>query len=418
MSRFVLLPVETFCFFQIDHNFSDQFISTNFTINSTLFRIILRISQTFPDVAFASALGLLVIFCAQVAFAAMPPLTPDPSEVSPRVDDDPEIIDDGAAETDALLGVGPVNRRDAIEGEGIANKWRRVSGTVRTRCARLSRTVLASKRSYAVWNSIVFTSYALVLALLATPLPVHELCLWIVLLAVHVLLSLALLYVAMLLGGALRSGIERRKDADALAARLAGTCALLAVMFVDRAFRFGAVAQRAIADLESGDREEGKVRVSYTRSTIEYALVESLPVLLILVMMHRKRKEIQNDVLVRWSLFGSTGRLTASNSQSDTAAMATAGEGTGGAAARGVGLGTRRFQSYGGVRGDSFPPSSGNKSRRNIPRTVSSSGGGRSQHHHSDELTLESGPIAGNLTIGGSKPYMAVRSLATASDER
>lgn len=408
LSRFILLPIETFCFFHMDDYLSDQTVPSKIPINSTLFRIILRISQTFPDVAFASALGLLVIFCAQIAFAAMPPLMSDSTDAI--IDVDAENIDGRVTERDGLLGEGSINNQDPIEGEGVTNRWKRKSKVVHTWCRCLSQTILASKKTYATWNSIIFASYAFVFVAVLVfpdkPLSMSELPLWILILAIYSLLLISLVYVAALLGKALRPGIARQKNSDSLAIRLVGTCILLATMVIDRVVCFVMVAQRAIIYLESSDHYE-RIRISYTKSAIEYAFAESIPVLLILFMMHRKRKEIQNDVLILWSL----GRLTTSNSQLDTTTMSAAGgEGTGSPATRGGGLGARRFQSYGGARGDTFPPALGNKPRRNMPRAVSSSGGGsggvRPQHQHAsatEALTFEGNSVVCNLKKGGLK---------------
>mmetsp|Transcript_2925 Transcript_2925/g.6392 ORF Transcript_2925/g.6392 Transcript_2925/m.6392 type:complete len:585 (+) Transcript_2925:218-1972(+) len=417
LSRFILLPVETFCFLHrgnIDHVGHRPILST-IAIDS----IFLRISQTFPDVAFASALGLLVIFCAQIAFAAMPPLTPDSSEESIRGDEDAETIDDGivAGERDGLLGgEGATKGQRSSEGKrnSTTNILKRNAKLARTWCTRLSRTILASKKTFATWNAIIFISYAVIFIVALVPhipLSIHELSLWTLMVSIYSLLLLSLVYVGALLGNALRPGIARRNNSDSLLIRLVLTCLLLGIMFVDRVVRFGMVLQLAITDSEAHEEDDPyeRIRSSYRRGTIEYAFSESLPVLFILIMMHRKRKEIQNDVLILWSLFGSTGRLASSeNSQLDTStAMAsTSGDGAASGPAVRAGLGSRRFQTYGGTRGDSFPPVSGNKPRRNIPRAVSSSGGGtRAQQQQqqqqkqqpsgaSDALALESGSIS------------------------
>lgn len=141
------------------------------------------------------------------------------------------------------------------------------------------------------------------------------------------------------------------------------------------------------------------IQISYRRNTIGYAISESLPVLFILFMMHRKRKEVQNDVLImhtfhsiRNNLFGNTGRLGATeNSQLDTTAIVASASSEGTATARGAGMGARQFQSYGGSRGDSFPPL-GNQPLHNIPRAISSGGTGRPKQHcvnASDTQALE-----------------------------
>jgi len=422
LSRFILLPLEIYFF----PNHGDQNISSNIV---TIRSILLRISQTLPDVAFASALGLLVIFCAQIAFAAMPPLTPDSREGSIRGDDDAEAIYDGIAERDGVLGEGAIKGPENIEGNDTTSILKRNSRRARTWCTRLSRTMLASKKTFATWNAIIFTSYTFIfvaaLAIPHAPLSMCEISLWILMVAIYSLLFLSLVYVGVLLGNALRPGIAKQKNSNSLAIRLAVTCTLLAIIFVDRVVCFGMVAHHAIADFDGSGHDE-RIRASYRRSTIDYAISESLPVLFILFMMHRKRKEIHNDVLILWSLFGSTGRLgTSGNSQLDTTAMSLAsGDGNGSAAVRGGGLsGSRRFQTYGGTtRGDSFPPSAGNKARRNMPRASSSSGGGaRSQQQHpiaTDASALESGSIVGSSKNGGLKPYVPIRPLAKGSDER
>lgn len=418
LSRFILLPVETYCF--------STYNSSKISYDPMILQIMLRISQTLPDIAFASALGLLVIFCAKIAFAAMPPLSPDLSEESMHGPDDAEAIEDGRAEREALLGEGVVKGQENIEGKDATNGLKRNSKIAFSLCisaARLSRTVLASKKTFATWNILLSISYSLVfvtaLVIPHTQLSMCEISLWILIATIYSFLLLSLIYVAALLGKTLHPGIVSQKNADSLARRLVVTCTLLAIMFIDRVACFGMVAHRAIVNLDGGDHEE-ILRSSYRRSTIEYALSESLPVLFILYMMHRKRKEVHNDVLIINSimnnLFGSTGRLGATeNSQLDTTNVSSAsGDGTASAIVRG-GLGSRRFQTYGGTRGDSFPPpsSSDNKPRRNMPRATSSSVSGRPKQQHgnaTDALTLET-------KKGGLNAYVPARSLLT-RDER
>ena len=102
---------------------------------------------------------------------------------------------------------------------------------------------------------------------------------------------------------------------------------------------------------------------------------------------------MQSDVLIIHSIinniFGSSGKLVGGSSyttQLDT--PVTSASGDGGSANRVGGLGSRRFQTYGGTsRGDSFPPASAsNKPRRNInmPRASSSSGPGKK--HNQNQL--------------------------------
>mmetsp|Transcript_14681 Transcript_14681/g.31903 ORF Transcript_14681/g.31903 Transcript_14681/m.31903 type:complete len:566 (-) Transcript_14681:321-2018(-) len=421
LSRFILFPVETYCL-------SQTYNSSTLSYDPSLLRIMLRISQTLPDIAFASALGLLVIFCATIAFAAMPPLTPDLSEGSMHGPDDAETIEDGISERTGLLGEGAVKGQENIEGKDATNRLKRNSKMAFSLCiaaARLPRTVLASRKTFSTWNIILSISYTLIfftaLVIPHCPLSMCEISLWILIATIYSFLLLALIYVAALLGKTLHPGIVSQKNSYSLALRLVGTCTLLAIMFIDRVACFGMVAHHAIINLDGSDHEE-RIRSSYRRSAIEYAISESLPVLFILFMMHRKRKEVHNDVIIHSimnNLFGSTGFLGASeSSQLDTTNTSSApADGTGSATARGGLGGSRRFQTYGGTRGDSFPaPSSsaGNKPRRNIPRATSSSGGGRPKQHHgnaTDALALENGSKKGGL-----KPYGPVRSLVTRDD--
>ena len=380
LSRFFLLPVETLCF-----------SSPNFELTSL--RILLRMCQTLPDVALASALGLLVIFCAQIAFAASPPLSPRSSENSLGDDDAEEA--DGAGEGkerdgenmegyDGLLSIGKLHQLKEDPESENTNRLKKKLNLGRTLClslARCSRSILASKQTFPTWNVALLISYmmlffvALVVPLM--PLHVYEISLWIMLAAVYSLLLVSLFYVGILLGKALRPGISRRKDVESLASRLMGTCALLTWIFSERVVCFSMVAHHAVGG-ESG-------MIIYRRDALQYAAAELLPVLILLMLMHRKRKkERQNDTVMIHSImnniFGSSGWLGASDTASldnpvvasglRDGSVSTAPAGTGG------GLGnTRRFKTYGGTtRGDSFPPISGNRGgSHNITRIASSS---------------------------------------------
>lgn len=427
LSRFILLPVETFCFSQMSHSYATHRISPNVIIDPTLLQILLRISQTLPDVVFASALGLLVIFCAQIAFAAMPPLTPQSGETSIHGDEDNETLEDGITEGDGLLGEGTIKEQENMGGKIISIRPKigfRMAHVFYIGAARLSRAILTNKKTFTTWNVILLVSYISVFVVAGTapqPPPVGEMSLWIEMVAIHSFLLLSLIYVAVLLGKALCPGMIRRKNVDSLALRLIGTCSMLAIMLIERMVRFSLVMHRAIADPDNSDLEE-RIRISYRMSTIEYAVSESLPVLFILFLMHRKRKEMQNDVLIIHSImntfFGSSTQLDNTNLTSAQ------GDGTGSGATKRGGLGSRRFQTYGGSsRENSFPPStSSNKTRRNIPR-ASSSGGGRpkqQQHHVSgtDVPASERAPLVGNIMKGDLKSYAPIRQSATGGDER
>lgn len=366
LSRFILLPVETFVSFNIDSNINNR----ENTINS----ILLRISQTLPDVAFASALGLLVFFCGQIAFAAMPPTASNANEGCIRCNDAAETLDDGISGRVGVLSKHHVEEQEILEGVCVANRLKRHSQLAQKLCTRFLRTILASKKTHVTWNLTIFTSYTFVfvaeLALPHTPLATSEISLWLFMIAIHAFLLLSLVYVAVLLGKALRTCISRRNNLYSLAIRLVVTSTLLGIMFVDRVVSFGMAAHSAISCQYGFDRN-ASIRTGYRRSTIEYVISESLPVLVILFMMHRKRKEIRSDVHILWSLFGNAGRIVSpENSQLDPIAMSSASGNGVNSAVVGFSL---RYQTHEGRI--SFPPS-GIKTGSHVRRASSSSGGG------------------------------------------
>ena len=395
LSRSILLPMETYLSTRKD-------TSPYPPSESPLLRCLYRICQTLPDVAFASALATIVIFCAKTAFSAMPPLTPEQSESSMHGGDDAETMEDGETER-----AGPSSGRergtmksrtnfdDAEDGAECAignSKATSRGGACCCRCisaARLSRSVLASRRTFFAWNAILIASYALVfvadVAVSRVPHVICEISLWIVMATMYSFLLISLCYAATLLMVALYSGIVRRENADSLAMRLVGSCTFLALMFIDRVVRFGTAAARAIAHMESDRQDESIVHMSYGRNTIDYAISESLPVLFILFMMHRKTKVVQSDVLImhtfhsiRNNLFGSTSRLGVAETPhfDSTAIVASTSADGADTIARAAGLGTRQFQTYGGTKVDSFP-TSGNQPSRNIPRAISAGAASR-----------------------------------------
>lgn len=354
-----------------ENNPSDQSMSPSNVVLS----IILRFSESFPEVTFASALGLLVIFCAQIAFAAMPPSTPDSAEGSIHGDND--ALSDGVARSGGEVGEGGIEGQENTDSaQHVLDNLKRNTTIARNRCTRLSRKVLASEKTYASWNLIIFASYALVsvtaLAASYAPLLSCEIALSTLMVVMYAILLVALAYVGLLLWRALRPGIARRDEPNSLAIRLVVTCTLLAIMFMDRAFRFGSVVHHtAVA------HETERVQINYRRVTIEYAISESLPVLLILILMHRKRKEMKIQSIV--TFIGNMGRTASAD---EAMPSAPGGDGSSSTTAAEGGLASsRRFQTYGGTRGDSFPPSSSNNSKRGMPRATSSSGGGAKSQH-------------------------------------
>lgn len=354
----ILLPAEFYCFERLDEE------------NSIPLRILLRICQTIPHVAFASSLGLLVIFCARVSFAALPPLSPNLSDES---DED---------EATATL---EVNLRDSIDEENEeespnvrkqtqVNRKKKVSitSTIHNSISRFLRTVLASKQTFPLWNFAVLTSYSAIFVMLSTkngiPVSQTEIYLWMLLTGIYAFLLVALFYVGALLLKALSPGLKRRKDSNALALRLLGTCALLAWIFIERIVSFAIAARTASVYNDSNSSGERKL-YSYRRDALDYGLSELLPVLCLLFIMHRRRRgELPSDVLIINSLINSvfSSVLSVEEEQGDAEVG-----GEGGA------LGTRRFQSYGGSGNNSLPPGSNARSAAvggGIGRVSSSSG--------------------------------------------
>ena len=388
LSRFILLPLETYCLAKLND-------STIPTYISTLRRILLRLSQTLPDVVLASALGLLVIFCIKIAFAALPPLTPDSHSREGSVHGGGGDGEDTAKTVDTIKSeegnAQPNNKRqESTSDDGPERTIRNLmlAQTWYVAAARLSKTILASNKTFHVWNSILSISYTLVfvaaLIIPHAPLSHCEVFLWILMTSIYSLLMLILIYAMILLGKALHSGLSRRENGSPLAFRLICTLTLLAGMFIERLLRFGFLAHNTIINLDESDSDES-IQSIYTRHIIEYASAESLPMLLILIMMHRKRKETEiPDVHIMHSIInnilGSTGRLSSFSgltSDNNNIANASVRQGPGDGSTRVCGLGSRR-QTYGGTsgtsRGESFPPASAanhqSRLNMNIPRAT------------------------------------------------
>ena len=325
-------------------------------------------SQTLPHIAFASSLGLLVIFCAQVSFAALPPLSPSSIDGS----DEEEIIP-----------THEVTQRDSIEEkieeESSINRKRSpsVNRKINTNCAskihrpvsRFFRAILASKQTFPLWNFFVLISYSAIFLLLSakngTPISQAEIYIWFLLTAIYVTLLAALLYVGMLLLKALSPGFKRRKDSNALAVRLLATCMLLAAIFIERIVNFAIAAHSAVVYDDSYDHGERKL-FSYRRDAMDYGVTELLPVFCLLFMMHRRRRgEMPSDVIMNSFIHSVFGSVLSTEEDGDVGDV---GSAEGGA------MNPRKFQTYGGSRLDSFPPGSNRGRSGGIGRAASSSG--------------------------------------------
>ena len=360
LARLLLLPVEFYCFGKLDEE------------NSIPLRILLRTSQSLPHIAFASSLGLLVIFCAQISFAALPPLSPSVSDESDEEETVPahEVIMRGSIDEENEEESPNVVRRRQQETK--RKKRTSMGQTISTSISRFLRTVLASKQTFSLWNFVVLTSYSTIFVILSTkngiPVSQSEIYLWTLLTAIYSFLLLVLFYVGTLLLKALSPGLKRRKDSNALAVRLLGTWGLLACIFLERTISFAVAAHTAVVYKDTDETGERKL-YSYRRDALDYGVSELIPVVCLLFMMHRRRRgEMPSDVLVINSfihnVFGSMGVLSASGEEEP-------GETDTTASADGGALGSRRFQSYGGSKHDS----PGTSSRvGGIGRAASSSG--------------------------------------------
>lgn len=328
--------------------------STDNFETKTLHWVSLRASQTLPNIAFASAFSLLIVFCAQVAYAALP-LSPQQSDGSIGADDNADTVANGTSPQPSRNG--DFNKQQSVAYRGQLQ-------ILFDSCAVCARKTFASKMTFFVWNTIILISYVaiFVVALVIPTISLDELevCLWLVLIGIYSLLSLVLIFTGASLMKALRPGMLHRKGVSSLALRLIGMCALLGCVFFERLISFGIVAQRA--RVPQNNEEEDSLFASlalYRRNAISYVFFELLPVLFILLIMHRKKKEPaangQNDVLITNSImsniFGMGTRP--GNAQLDTTLIP---PGSNGSSSKG-GLGSRRFQTYhGSTRADSFPP--------------------------------------------------------------
>mmetsp|Transcript_28771 Transcript_28771/g.68533 ORF Transcript_28771/g.68533 Transcript_28771/m.68533 type:complete len:483 (-) Transcript_28771:225-1673(-) len=341
--RILFLPIESLCI---------QGIAGP---HSVLFRLLLRLSQTLPDVALASAISVLLIFCAQLSFSALPPLTPDSNEGN--TDNSGRGIGNGNATT---VGASSkvLSRADSLEAndEGTPPIKVQITQSASLSISRFVRNAFASPKAFYAWNLMLVGSYVVVFV--GMTVTSSETAFWTVMILMHIILLIAMVHVACLLVRALYPGIGRQKNSKSLAIRLLATFILIAIMIADRVTRFSVISHSSY--------ERGEDSMSYRREVTEYALTESLPILCIVIMMHQKRKEVKSDVLIVHSLmsrvFGSAGKLEAGSQVENNSVRQTENEGKnavdeGKIPASGH-LAPRRYQSYGGMN-RAMPPRPG-----------------------------------------------------------
>lgn len=360
LCRLICFPIETYFV-------SDAIDTTSATKNKyemeRLLWVLLRASQTLPDMALASAFGLLIVFCAQVALL----LSPHPTDGSMGTDDNTETVGNGTPPQ--ATRDNDLNKQQSATNNGDTDGLK--SNPIQTLfelCAKCVRKTLTSKMAFVMWNATLVISF-LAIFFVALVIPTRspenfEICLWFVLVGVYSLLSLVLIFTGGILMKALQPGMLQRKGANALALRLIGMCILLAWMFLDRLVSFGIAARKASVsmtnEVESVRTGQYVSLAAYRKNAISYAFFEVLPVLFILLIMHRKKKDPaangQNDVLITNSIMTNIfGRSTRQEPALIHPAPSSGSSNKGGG-----GLGSRRFQTYHGStsRADSFPSKS------------------------------------------------------------
>ena len=298
---------------------------------------------------FTPAISVLLIFCARLAFSALPPLTPDSNEGN--TDNSGRGIGNGNSTTVPK----DLSRADSLEAndEGTPPIKVKITQSASLSVSRFMRSAFASPKAFYAWNLILVGTYLVVF--IGMTITSFETTFWAVMILMHIILLIAMVHVAWLLVRALYPGIGRHKNSKSLAIRLSITFILIAIMIAERITRFTVLSRRSYG------RGEGSM--NYRKEVTDYALTESLPILCIVIMMHQKRKEVKSDVLIIHSLmsrvFGSAGRLEAGGQVENNSGRQIENEGKnvadeGKSPASGY-LAPRRYQSYGGMN-RAMPP--------------------------------------------------------------
>jgi len=229
VSRLVLLPLEAFYFSPA----SPYVHSENGMCTSSPMCIV---SRTLPDLAFASAFSLLVLFYAQLAGTA--------------------------------AGGGP---------RGLSS-------------------ILIRKGLFEAFNAIIYGTYGL-LFLFTGIIPliqynIFQAVVWSMLCIIYLLLFVTLSYFGPVLVMLLKPSLARR---SALACRLIFMCALCALVFLSRTITFGLAIWKADIRYTHGVVPNLVIPLSsygsmFGRDALGYALLELLPSLAILIIMHQPQK--------------------------------------------------------------------------------------------------------------------------------
>lgn len=229
VSRLLLLPLEAFYFSSVSPNIHSE----NGMCTSSPMCIF---SRTLPDLAFASAFSLLVLFYAQLAGTA--------------------------------AGGGP---------RGLSS-------------------ILIRKGLFEAFNAIIYGIYGLLLLFTGIipliPYTIFQTIVWSMLCIIYLLLFILLSYFGPVLVMLLKPSLARR---SALACRLIFMCVLCAVVFLSRTITFGLAVWKADVRYTHGVVPNLVIPFSsygsmFGRDALGYALLELLPSLAILLMMHQPRK--------------------------------------------------------------------------------------------------------------------------------
>lgn len=190
-------------------------------------------SRTFPDMCFASAFSLLVLFYAQLAGTAS--------------------------------GGGP---------RGLSY-------------------FLTRRKLFQMCNTVVFTIYALLYIFTAfvphVPYALFQTCIWSMLCLIYATLLVTLSYFGPVLLNLLRPSLARR---SALALRLSATCFVCAAVFLSRTICFAiavyATDYRWTHGIRSSDISDSAYKNQFNENVLGYTLFELLPSVVILAMMHQR----------------------------------------------------------------------------------------------------------------------------------
>jgi len=226
LSRFLLLPIQAFYFAPSSHHIHPE---TGLCMKSPA----CIFSRTFPDMCFASAFSLLVLFYAQLA---------------------------GTASGGALRGLSY-----------FLTRW----------------------KLFQTCNIAVYGIYSLLFIFTAfvphVPYALFQTCIWSMLCLIYATLLGTLAYFGPVLLSLLRPSLATR---SALALRLSATCIVCAAVFLSRTILFAIAVYetdyRWTHGIANTDISDADYKNQFNENVLGYTLLELLPSVIILTMMHQR----------------------------------------------------------------------------------------------------------------------------------